>query len=142
MVHIDKENLVHVFDTCNLPIIFNELDTFYDFLSYLNAKIDAIKKFKGLIYCGEEDLLAHYYQILINQIISTSLGTERKDIDLVMIGEGEWKDFKEREKYKNKKLADKESYLWDEIIQKTCQNALNGTLLGNSNLLKGQECHP
>ena len=61
MIHIDKENPVHVFDSYNLPIIFSELDTFFDFLLISNAKIDAIKKFKCLLYCGEEDLLAHYF---------------------------------------------------------------------------------
>ena len=54
MIHIDKENPVHVFDSHNLPIIFSELDTFFDFSSYLDAKIDAIKSLDALIYCGEE----------------------------------------------------------------------------------------
>ena len=31
MVHMSKENPVHVFDSHNLPIILGELDTFYDF---------------------------------------------------------------------------------------------------------------
>ena len=65
------------------------------------------------------------------------IGVSQENYNCLMIGEGEWKDFKELEIYKNKKLADKVSYLWDEIIQITCQNALNGTLLGNANLLKG-----
>ena len=138
MIHIDKENPVHVFDSYNLPIILGELDTFFDFSSYLDAKIDAIRSLDGLVYCGEEDLLAHYYLNFDKSKNKHFIGTSREDIDLVMIGEGEWKDFKEREIYKNKKLDDKVSYLWDDIIQKTCQNALNGTLLGNSNLLKGQ----
>lgn len=138
MIHIDKENPVHVFDSYNLPIIFGELDTFFDFLSYLEAKIEAIKKFEGLVYCGEEDLLAHYFHNFDESKNKHFVGTLQEDFNFLMIGEGEWKDFKELEIYKNKKLADKVSYLWDEIIQKTCQNALDGTLLGNANLLKGK----
>ena len=61
----------------------------------------------------------------------------RKDINCVMIGEGEWKDFAKSEIYKNKKSADKVSYLWDEFIQRTSQNTLNGTLLGDSTPLRG-----
>ncbi len=57
MVHMDKENPVHVFDSHNLPIIFSELDTFYDFTSYLDAKVEAIKTYDMLSYCGEEDLI-------------------------------------------------------------------------------------
>lgn len=138
MIHIDKEYPVHVFDSCNLPIILSELDTFFDFSSYLNAKIDAINSLDILAYCGEEDLLAHYYLNFDNSKKKHFIGISQENYNCLMIGEGEWKDFKELEIYKNKKLADKVSYLWDEIIQKTCQNALDGTLLGNANLLKGK----
>jgi hypothetical protein len=91
-----------------------------------------------LIYCGEEDLLASYFLNFDESKNRHFIGTPREDIDFLMIGEGEWQNFKEFEIYKNKKLADQVSYLWDEIIQKTCQNALDGTLLGDANLLKGK----
>jgi hypothetical protein len=55
-----------------------------------------------------------------------------------MIGEGEWHDFIGTDLYKNTKKEDKISYFWDDLIQRTCQNALNGTLGGNSDLLRGQ----
>lgn len=138
MIHIDKENPVHVFDSHNLPIIFSELDTFFDFSSYLDAKIDAIKSHDALVYCGEEDLLAHYFLNFDKSKNKHFIGTSEKDINFLMIGEGEWKDFIEREIYKNKKSADKVSYLWDELIQRTCQNTLDGTLLGDSTPLRGQ----
>ncbi len=137
-IDIDKENPVHVFDSFNLPIIFNELDTFFDFSSYLDAKILAIQSLDALVYCGEEDLLAHYFLNYEKSNNKHFIGTPQEDINFLMVGEGEWKDFKKLEIYKNKKLADKVSYLWDEIIQRTCQNALNGTLLGNATLLKGE----
>lgn len=138
IIHIDKEKPVHIFDSHNLPIIFGELDTFFDFSSYLDAKIDAIKSLDALLYCGEEDLLAHYYLNYDQHRNKHSIGTTEKDIDLLMIGEGEWKDFVGLDIYKKKKAADKVSYLWDEIIQTTCQNALSGTLLGDSDPFRGQ----
>ena len=137
-IDIDKENPVHVFDSFNLPIIFGELDTFFDFSSYLEAKIEAIKSLDALFYCGEEDLLAHYYLNFDKNKNRHFIGTSREDINFLMIGEGEWKDFVQREIYKRKKSADKVSYLWDELIQRTCQNSLDGTLRGNATLLKGQ----
>jgi hypothetical protein len=137
-IDIDKENPVHVFDSFNLPLIFCELDTFFDFSSYLDAKVDAIKSLDALVYCGEEDLLAHYYLNFDESKNKHFIGTSRKDINFVMIGEGEWKDFTKSEIYKNKKSADKVSYLWDELIQRTSQNTLNGTLLGDSTPLRGQ----
>jgi len=137
-IDIHKENPVHVFDSYNLPIIFGELDTFFDFSSYLEAKIEAIKSLDALYYCGEEDLLAHYYLNFDKSKKKHFIGTSEKDINFVMIWEGEWKNFIELEIYKKKKSADKVSYLWDELIQRTCQNSLDGTLRGNATLLKGQ----
>ena len=137
-IDMDKENPVHVFDSFNLPIILSELDTFFDLSSYLDAKIDAIKSLDALVYCGEEDLLAHYYLNFDESKNKHFIGTTRKDINFVMIGEGEWKDFSKSEMYRNKKLADKISYLWDRLIQKTSQNTLDGTLLGDSTPLRGQ----
>jgi len=136
-INIDKENPVHVFDSYNLPVIFGELDTFFDLSSYLDAKIDAIKSLDVLGYCGEEDLLAHYYLNFDESKNKHFIGTNRKDINCVMIGEGEWKDFVKSEIYHKKKSADKVSYLWDELIQRTSQNTLNGTLGGDSPL-RGQ----
>lgn len=138
IIHIDKENPVHIFDSHNLPIILSELDTFFDFSSYLNAKIDAIKAYDTLVYCGEEDLLAHYFLNFDKSKNKHVIGTSEKKINSLMIGEGEWKDFIEQEFYKNKKLADKVSYFWDELIQKTCHHTLEGTLLGDSTPLTGQ----
>ncbi len=38
LINIDKGRPVHVFDSHNLTIIFNELDTFYDFSSVLRCE--------------------------------------------------------------------------------------------------------
>ena len=69
------------------------------------------------------------------------IGTKRDDVNGVMIGEGEWHDFIKTDLYKNTKNEDRVSYFWDELIQRTCQNALDGTLGGNSDLLRGGERH-
>lgn len=137
MIHMDKENPVHVFDSHNLPIIFSELDTFYDFSCYLDAKIEAIKSYDALVYCGEEDLLAHYFLNYEKSSNKHFIGTLEKDVNFLMIGEGEWKDFIKLDIYKNKKLADRISYHWDKLIQITCQNTLNG-IIGGSSPLRGR----
>lgn len=138
MIHLDRSNPVHVFDSHNLPIIFTELDTFFDFTAYLDAKLAAIKKYECLAYCGEEDLLAHYLLNLDSTSKTRFIGPKDGQYDFVMIGEGEWHDFVKLPQYANKKKADEVSYMWDRLIQITCQNALDGTLLGNANLLKGR----
>jgi len=137
-IEIDKRKPVHIFDSHNLPIVLSELDTVSDFSDYLDEKLRAVAKFDSLMYCGEEDLLGHY---LLNYDKTTQrhiIGTKRDDVNGVMIGEGEWHDFIKTDLYKNTKDEDRISYFWDELIQRTCQNALNGTLGGNSDLFRGK----
>lgn len=138
MIGLDKSNPVHIFDSHNLPIIFAELDTFYDFSKFLDAKIEAISELQLLSYCGEEDLLAHYFLNYDETEKRYFIGSKDKSFSSVLVGEGEWRDFIELDIYKNKKKADRVSYFWDELIQKTCQNALDGTLLGDADLLRGR----
>jgi len=137
IIEIDKRNPVHIFDSHNLPIILNELDTVFDFAKYLDTKLKTVAALDALNYCGEEDLLAHYYLNFDEATKQHAIGTKDHTISCVMIGEGEWRDFIETETYKNTKSANQVSYMWDELIQRTCQNALDGTLMGNSDLLGG-----
>lgn len=138
-IEIDKRNPVHILDSHNLPIVLAELDTVTDFSAYLDDKLDAVAKFDYLTYCGEEDLLGHYllnYDDVSNRHVIGPKGDEK--VTGIMIGEGEWHGFIETDLYKNTKAEDRISYFWDELIQRTCQNALDGTLGGNSDLLRGQ----
>ncbi|MBC8382307.1 MAG: hypothetical protein H8E22_00525 [Candidatus Cloacimonetes bacterium] len=137
-VHLDKNCPVHLFDSHNLPIILGELDTFFDFSTYLNAKVEAIKKYDYLSYCGEEDLLVNYFSNFNKETNRHFIGVKDINVNGLHIGEGDWKDFVDSELYKSKKDADEISYTWDRLIQKTCRNALNGVLGGNANLFSGQ----
>ncbi len=138
IVHLEKRDPIHVLDSHNLEIILGELDTVYDFNAYIKAKEAAIESIDMLAYCGEEDLLAHYFLNFDEQSKSHFIGPADKSFNAVMIGEGEWHDFVECAPYKRKKTADRTSYLWDDIIQRTCNNALSGTLLGNGNVFDGK----
>lgn len=137
MLDLDKNNQVHVLDTVNLPIVLQELDTFYDFSTYLTEKENAISSLNGLCYCGEEDLLAHYLSNYDSKRNKHYIGSVKADYDFLAIGEGEWADFIQRDQYKAKKKADRVSYFWDEFIQRTSNNALAGRLTGNSNPFDG-----
>jgi len=138
MLFLEKDDPTHVLDSHNLEIILAELDTYYDFTSYLSEKEDAINKYINLAYCGEEDLLAHYLINFDNDKKAHFIGTRDEAINAIYIGEGEWRDFVASEQYLLKKAADKESYLWDRLIQYTCQNALDDKLLGNGDAFNRQ----
>jgi hypothetical protein len=138
MVGLDKANPIHVFDSHNLPIVLSELDTFSDLTAYIEAKEAAIRKYELLSYCGEEDLLAHYFHSYDESTRRHYIGTKREGINGIQIGEGDWRELLDRDEYKRRKDADRQSYFWDELIQRTCQNALDGTLLGEGKLLDGR----
>lgn len=138
MIRLDRDNPIHVFDSHNVPIIFAELDTFFDFTSYIVAKEKAIHLYDLLSYCGEEDLLAHYFMNYDSNENSHYIGTNRENVNAIMIGEGEWNDFVKTPAYLSKQKANKVSYMWDRLIQKTCANALSGRLGGNYELFRGK----
>ena len=138
-VEIDRRNPVHVLDSHNMPIVLCELNTVSDFKAYLDEKVRAATTFDYLSYCGEEDLLAHY---LMNYDATTQrhvIGPKNEShFNGVMIGEGEWHDFVQSDLYRNTKNEDRISYFWDRLIQRTCQNSLDGVLGGNSNIAHGE----
>ncbi|MGZ4869070.1 MAG: YecA family protein [Halobacteriota archaeon] len=137
-IEIDKKNPIHVLDSHNFSIVLGELDTISDFSNYLDEKLRAIARFDSLIYCGEEDLLGYYLLNYDEKTKQHIIGTKHNEVNSVMVGEGEWHDFINTDLYKNTKNEDRISYFWDELIQRTCQNALDGTLGGNSDLHRGQ----
>lgn len=140
-IEIDRHNLVHVLDSHNMPIVLRELDTVSDFSAYLDEKVRAAAAFEHLSYCGEEDLLGHYlvnYDDANKRHVIGPRGKDRGKVNGVMIGEGEWRDFVQTGVYKNTKNEDRISYFWDQLIQRTCQNSLEGMLGGNSNIERGE----
>ncbi len=137
-VSLDKTDPVHLFDSQNLELVLSEVDTLSDFGSYLAAKERAIAKYRGLTYCGEEDLLAHYLANFDPVSKSYMIGLKDNAIDWLMIGEGEWHDFVKSTPYRRRKDHNQISYIWDRLIQKTGENVLNGTIGGNSDVFRGQ----
>lgn len=134
---LDRNNPVHVLDTENLEIVLNELDTIFDFTGYLNAKVEAIQRYKFVSYSGEEDLVAHYLLNFDHKTKRHMIGT-RHNVDALIIGEGEWVNFEQSELYARRKKANESSYLWDRLLQITSHNALEGKLGGNSKPFEGK----
>lgn len=114
------KGFVHVFDETSFSIILNELDTITDFVAYLAAKeqlysSDVLTLFEG----AEEDLLALY------------LHNGRSfpgEYDFFVLDDNLWEGFSSKDEYKAKKLADRESYAWDRLIETFCDDVLQGNL--------------
>ena len=137
MVGLDKTDIVHVLDSENLEILFRTLDTMFDFTAYIEEKERAIGRYNLLMYCGEEDLLAHYLLNYDKKKNRYTIGTPQRDINALLIGEGEWQDFVWHPAFLRRQQANESSYLWNSLIQLTCGNALRGTLQGNADLMRG-----
>ena len=135
-VQIDRKNPVHILDTENLEIALSELDTIFDFTAYLDAKLEAVQR-HALSYCGEEDVIAHYFLNFDEKKNRHMIGT-LDAFDMVHIGEGEWFDFERSELYARRKAANQISYFWDRLLQITSNNALKGVLGGNSKPFHGK----
>jgi SEC-C motif len=138
LVHLRRTNPVHILDSHSLSIVLAELDTFRDFVSYIATKEEAISRYDFLSYCGEEDLLGYYFQNFDAKAKQHFIGTKRKRINLLHIAEGTWVSVANSAPYRRKKEADASSYLWDNLLQRTAQNALDGTLSGNSDIYNSQ----
>ena len=130
-VELDKKDTIHLFDSENIDLILKELDTVYDFKSYIVAKEKAIKELPFLIYSGEEDLLAYYFQDFDKANECHYISPSNKSINGMQISQGMWQSFSQSSAYVNRKKANKPSYLWDSIIQQTAEYAFNGTLVGD-----------
>lgn len=138
IVSLEKSDPVHVLDSHNLDLILGELDAFYDFMRYLVEKERAISSYDYLTYCGEEDLLAHYFLNYDTDSKSYVIGTKEEGYNGIMIGEGEWHDFIKTGPYLRRKAENQISYMWDRLLQKTGHNALNGTLGGDGGIFHGK----
>jgi hypothetical protein len=121
---------VHVLDDTSLDIILNDRDTITDFTEYLGQKEEFIRAGRLRIGASEEDLLA-YYSIRINADGAHDFthpddrpwrAGEQIDID-----GGRYARFSADPRFKARQEADKDSYLWDELIRQFTTHMLDGT---------------
>ena len=131
LVELERNDPVHVLDSVNLEIVLSELDTFHDFAAYICEKEEAIEK-HDLTYCGEEDLLGHYFMNLDSARQRYRIGVDDPSLTGAMIPEGAWKTFIEEGYRDRREKENAPSYLWDEIIQRSYQFALDGRSGGAS----------
>ena len=135
---LPRDDIIHVFDSHNLEIILGELDTVRDLLSYFEAKEEATRKYKVLRHCGEEELLFMYLNNFDEKRNKHYIGVMDKNVGFIDMGDGYWDKFTKSDTYKRKKEADKASYLWDALLQKALQNALDGTLKSDGDVFKDE----
>lgn len=139
-VELPKSPIYHILDSANLEILLKELDTITDFINYLKEKEKAIKLSKIVTYTGEEDVMGQYLRTIEPETGKHYI-LKDKNKDLIVDFENMiWKNFSNSYEYKEKKILDKSSYLWDKYLQQLCEYALIGELTGNIDIF--QESSP
>jgi hypothetical protein len=122
---------VHIFDDVTLDIVLRELDTAADFCTYLSRKEKLVSSVTLLQAGGEEEIVASYLANM-NAAGEPDCILPQVGYDTVIMAEGCWADFKNKPKYIAKKLADQESYLWDQLIERFAVTARTGDV-GSAN---------
>lgn len=134
-----NEGLIHVFDSYTLNVILGELDTITDLVNYLETKEEAILKLFELMYCGEEDLLAHYYSSFDEKNGCYNILPLKEKGPVLMIPEGCWNSFINIEQYINKKEDDKKSKFWDNLFHRVFEEAIEDRLIGDFDIFKDEQ---
>ena len=116
---------VHVLDDTTFSVLLQTLDTAADFSAYLRKKENFIKSGVALFAAGEEELLAHYL---------THLNADGEydfvfedEVAAVTLVEGLWQDFVSSPQRAGQLKANKISYVWDDIVERSTHHFLHGT---------------
>ena len=114
---LPSREYIHVLSELSLEILLKEFDTIKEFIGYIEKKELLIaKEGRTVLATGEEQLVAEYMRHL-NSENEHCFGEIPEDIEGVFFDEGSWEEFIQSDEYKSKKEADKQSYIWDELIE-------------------------
>lgn len=112
-----SKGFVHIFEEFTLDAIFEELDTVVDFIEYLNKREELLTRKNQVVRApGDEQLLGHYLTS-INSKGEHDFVLAKNNPDFINFTEGFYEDMVSHKQYIEKKHADRDSYLWDSLIQ-------------------------
>jgi len=114
------KGFVHVFDKTSLHIVMGELDTISDFVKYLSDKELLYRNGVSTAFAaGEEDLLALYLH----------RGRQFPDgYDHIVLDDNLWAAVSTKPEFRAKKLADRDSYAWDKLIEGFTRDLQTGNI--------------
>jgi hypothetical protein len=126
-----NKTFVHVLDEVTLDLLFGELDTAYDLISYLSAKEHAIRNDDIQLIAGEEDLPG-FYLLSGGLIDSDKLRIKNpemaKEFKAFSLAEGFWQEYLASPERAALKEANETSYFWDGLIENFGKNILQGSV--------------
>ena len=119
---------VHVFDEHSLDVVFTELDTITDFVSYLEACEGLVRAGVQPIFNGGgvEDLLAMYVRN------GEGFGLPKEALNsesLIVVGGSMWESLVNSREYKERSADLQSSYAWDRLIDHYASDLVSGGML-------------
>lgn len=116
-----RQSVHHILNDGVLDIVLEELDTIADFVSYLEAKERLFER-RHVIALGEEDLLAHYLKTINeNQVHDFVMSENIGPNDGVSFPPNGYASRLRNENYQRMKIANRESYFVDWLLQSLCE---------------------
>ncbi|WOE42068.1 hypothetical protein [Acinetobacter chinensis] len=132
---INKDDpFVHVFTEKTLSDCLGHFDTAYDFLDYLKIRKSFFKIDKNLYLNAEGDLISLWYESYDESNNSRNIFiNEKLTSDPIHISYPKFSEFITRKDFIRKKEYEKNSYIWDQLIESFSFHILNGTSVGTEN---------
>lgn len=127
-----SDSFIHILNEATLGILMKELDTITDFVDYLEHKAVFARSGNLLHAAGEEELLAYYLTHMIDNDRHGFVHPENRPWtpeDNFSLSTGHYAGLVENPQYINKKEADRNSYLWDCLIEAFTNHMLAGTTM-------------
>lgn len=127
-----KGSFIHVMNDVTLDIIMRELDTITDFTEYLEKKSSLVRSGNLVFAAGEEELLAYYLTHMTEEDEHGFIHPDGRPListDKITIDSGHYEKLITNPYYIRKKEADKNSYIWDDLINKFTYHILKGTIV-------------
>jgi hypothetical protein len=100
---------VHVMTENGFTEILTELDTITDLVEYLEATESYVARGGGLLLQGSEADLMGWYLFNGRQFPAKA--------DMIIVGDGIWRDVQKKPEFIRRKYADQPSYYWDRLVE-------------------------
>jgi len=114
-----KKHFIHVFDEFSLEVLMDEFDTAADFLEYIVARERFLTKSKTTVTAAGEEQLISAYILNGNEHGGSFLPKDIKESpDYIFFDETHYPSLKSNPQYKKMRILNRESVIWDEIIER------------------------
>ena len=126
---------VHLLDDRTFPILFSELDTALDLISYFVKKEELIQSGKMLFVPPENDLLVTFLSNFDASNGEHCFVPCEQSVDMIVIDNptDPYEKYVRQESVKRKKIANLCSYMWDNIIERYNRSILEDQTIDNMN---------